>query len=434
MTYLKYLKYKNKYLMLKNMIGGNLYNFTYLNTYRPTKLENIDYKIISDGLTISFSNPQGYDETVNLDSIHINHWLQKIFSKYTYSKNDFNNFFDQLFTMDKDFFELVKKVALSEKLDKTDEEKIHQNLKIVEDKITEERTKKIQEDINRKETEFNKFLNDFKPSIIKIGHWEKKNTIYFALKNLNRNDFKKKTLYEQTNTLNLIFSWNVDAYNLFKRKLLGDNGLDPQLDDLSNTVQVEGKKEEDDYQRKLVEEDKVIQKKAREYKKLFDEYTPKKLFDEYTPKIHCDKACVVAKLLSFPNARTGSTLLNIKIPDFINQNEEDLKKLKELLDNLNQIGIADNYKLIVKNLYEIDDLYKKDDFVVKDKSKFRFPEVEGWRMDYCDKKYNVNYGFHIIENLRKIQEVLQSEIDIKCKPSEECTILNAWNGFIYEKF
>ena len=51
MTYfLNYLKYKNKYLMQKKMIGGNYES--YFATYLPTKLEKIDYDKIKNGFMI----------------------------------------------------------------------------------------------------------------------------------------------------------------------------------------------------------------------------------------------------------------------------------------------------------------------------------------------------------------------------------------------
>lgn len=285
-----------------------------------------------------------------------------------------------------------------------------------------------------------------------ISYQLKENTISKDLIEHTRDNFITKPQVDQANILNRIFSWNKEAYEFLKQKLRLDNTtgedsrrklveLNSKLIDLSKKVKEEGIKDEAAYKRKLVEDERVIQQN----KINFNTYRPK-MPDESTTKISDElcKAYVVDNLLSLPPI---STQLNIKIPNFnFNTKKEGyLKELEKLLDNLHQIGIADNYKLIVTNLYEIDKIDKLD----KHRSMLlSFPRADGSTMINSGGVFkfikNLDLYKSIINNLGNIQSVLQLEIDKKFNTGEKitkfhgekCAILNKDNPdyFHYEEF
>lgn len=414
----KYLKYKNKYLMLKNMIGGN---FDYLKTYVPKNVE-FDYVKIDNGFDFKEYNRFTEEEDIRsfYDDISENNlkgWKQNLKNK---GLKIVQEFIDQLNSTDPNIYDIVKKVLLNN-TNNIDDLKIiktyMENMKKKRDEISMPNQIKEEE---AKEAAFDNFINTHQPTqiVLDLYDWEMLKTEIS-----DRKDFQKKNRNNQNIILNKIFTWGKEFYNEFKQILLNrlnNDYLQSQIKKLSNqanSVYIQKRKEFDDI---LLKEEEESERKATEFKEEFLKYKPK------SPSENCDQECLKKLLLKPPSSRLGNQYY-IKIPDFTGI--KDLEELKKILDKLNKFDIADSYKKIVDNLYQIQKLEKASEprYAWSPKIKnISFPSVQGWQMKNYDKQHNVTYGSEIIEELKKIQELLTP-------PDKKYFILDG-NSFQYESF
>ena len=117
----------------------------------------------------------------------------------------------------------------------------------------------------------------------------------------------------------------------------------------------------------------------------------------------------------------GNQLI-IKIPDFIMPIPRIINELEILLDNLNKFGIADSYKKIVNNLYQIQAL----ESVFPWSPKIIFPRVKGLQM----KDKYAQYASEIITNLRIIENTILPD-----KPDKYYILpLGDPYGFEYQRY
>jgi hypothetical protein len=413
----KYLKYKNKYLMLKNMIGGN---FDYLKTYVPKNVE-FNYVKIDNGFDFKEYNQFTQDEDIrsfyeDISENNLNRWKQNLKNKGLIIVQ---KFIDQLNSTDPNIYDIVKKVLLNN-TNNIDDLKIiktyMENMKKKRDEISMPNLIKEEE---AKEAAFDNFINTHQPTQIDLSlyNWEMLKTEIS-----DRKDFQKKNRYDQNKILDKIFTWGKEFYDEFKQILLNrlnNDYLQSQIKKLSNqanSVYIQKRKEYDDI---LLKEEEERERKAPEFKEEFLKYKPK------SPSENCDQECLKKLLLNLPAG--PSKQYHIKIPNFTVI--KDLEKLKNLLDKLNKFDIADSYKKIVDNLYQIqklEDASKPRNALSPKIKNIMFPSVLGWRMTYYDDQHKVKYGSEIIEELKKIQELLTP-------PDQKYFILDG-NSFQYMSF